>query len=454
MSVRVSEHLRFVDRNGEGIVYHSLHGRGMRVTAGVWRLLDRLRDGTELADIERQLGRDLKPILEPLEKRGHVALDGGHCASDAPLPARPPAAQVQSGALITKLRLFVIQSCNLGCSYCLVYKTSEKSLATPEKKMTWPVARQAVDEYLKIGKRFNWTEYPIAFYGGEPLLNWPVIQQTLHYLKECDVPLNKFVPSINTNATLLSDEIFAELIAHRVRISISLDGVRDVNDKFRLTLNGKSTFDTVVEKLSKFLPVGKLVSISATLNSDTSIAKLPALVDLVHKLAGARASPVTLWLNLPYVRDEHAYTFDDDTIANHVVQAIEYGSTRNVHISGDWAYPFRRLTHDEATIQHCSGIGSEMAVWTDGKLITCAGGTESYGSIYAMDDALASDLYRHFSSRTVGTVKGCDGCEIQGLCGGGCAVDAKEQTGDWYRHPEHCTLDRALFRSMVRSSLG
>ena len=77
----------------------------------------------------------------------------------------------------------------------------------------------------------------IGFYGGEPLLAFPLIVESVKYAEEIfagvDISFN-----ITTNATLLTDEIIDFLLDHHFKLTFSLDGPNEVQDKNRIFANG------------------------------------------------------------------------------------------------------------------------------------------------------------------------------------------------------------------------
>ena len=141
---------------------------------------------------------------------------------------------------LTTMVLNVTNQCNLACTYC--YEYSEDKIVDTEngkkpKFMTDETARQSVEFMLKESG-----DNPVAhltFFGGETLMNFPVLQRTIAYARERARETGKVVDfSLTTNATLLKPEIVEFLVANDVGVTISIDGPPDVQDKFRVFKNG------------------------------------------------------------------------------------------------------------------------------------------------------------------------------------------------------------------------
>lgn len=171
---------------------------------------------------------------------------------------------------LKELILQVTQQCNLRCSYC-TYSGKYYNREHSDKKMSFNVARKAIDFYFEHSTETD--QLNIAFYGGEPLLEFPLIKKCVEYAekKVYDKKLNFF---ITTNGTLLTDEVILFMIKHRFAMTISLDGGKeehDVNRKFR---NGKGSFDIIVKNLQRlrdydekyFLSVGYNTVINSNAN--------------------------------------------------------------------------------------------------------------------------------------------------------------------------------------------
>src|SRR3989344_3681222 len=149
--------------------------------------------------------------------------------------------EIVSGSLIDYLELIMSEACNFRCTYCIHFNNLETSdrINTPKKFMRFDTAKETVDRYLKILRGHGKRVAEMNFGGGEPLLAWPVIKQVLEYCRATYSSEFEFRFSINTNASLITLEIAVTLKEHRVEIASSLDGLREGNDRVRLTKPGR-----------------------------------------------------------------------------------------------------------------------------------------------------------------------------------------------------------------------
>ena len=127
---------------------------------------------------------------------------------------------------LTTMVLNVTNQCNLSCTYCYEYgedKIVDTENGKQPKFMSEETARESVDFMLKESGDNKVAH--ITFFGGETLLNFPVLQKTIAYARQRGAELGKEVDfSLTTNATLLKPEIIEFLAENHVGVTISIDG--------------------------------------------------------------------------------------------------------------------------------------------------------------------------------------------------------------------------------------
>src|SRR5262249_43715124 len=167
--------------------------------------------------------------------------------------------------------LNVTSQCNLACTYCYEYgedKIVDTEHGRQSKFMTEKTALESVDFLMKESGRVA----HLTFFGGETLLNFPVLKSTIAYARRRAAEARKEIDfSLTTNATLLKPEIIEFLAENRVGVTISIDGPREMQDKFRVFHNGAGSYDVVAPKIKELLRVNRTRPIGArvTLTSDT-----------------------------------------------------------------------------------------------------------------------------------------------------------------------------------------
>ncbi|NLO41592.1 MAG: thioether cross-link-forming SCIFF peptide maturase [Bacteroidales bacterium] len=147
-----------------------------------------------------------------------------------------------SGGGVKALCLHVSHDCNLRCEYCFA---SEGDYNSGRKLMSKTVALKAVD-YLVQNSR-NRRNIEIDFFGGEPLLNFDVVKETIGYGKHLEKTTNKhFYFTITTNGTLLNKEKIDFINENMDNVVISIDGRKTIHDAVRHDMIGRGSYDVVV----------------------------------------------------------------------------------------------------------------------------------------------------------------------------------------------------------------
>ena len=150
---------------------------------------------------------------------------------------------------VKALCLHVAHTCNLNCSYCFA---SQGKYHGERAIMSYEVGKRAID-FLIENSGFH-KNLDIDFFGGEPLMNWDVVKQLVAYGREQERIHNKNIRfTLTTNGMLLDDEVteFANREMHNV--VLSLDGRKEVNDRFRVDYAGHGSYDKIVPNFQKFV---------------------------------------------------------------------------------------------------------------------------------------------------------------------------------------------------------
>ena len=139
------------------------------------------------------------------------------------------------------IQLFVTEACNLRCRYC--YAWHNDALRGPQMPMD--VADAAID--FALTRNGNLRRMNITFFGGEPLLNFGLIEHVVIHARERARKLGKRVHlGLVTNGTLVDEEIAAFLKRHRVGVTLSLDGPPEIQNHMRPMPHDRPSFDATM----------------------------------------------------------------------------------------------------------------------------------------------------------------------------------------------------------------
>jgi len=198
--------------------------------------LDRAEMERHLAAVHSpDVSRDLFARLDGIGDLLGI-LEAGDAAADPPLLA--PEAE----GFLDTLTLTLTHACNLRCDYCF------DGLEFMKRSGTMPpeTARAAL-EFLFAGLGQT-RRCCVIFTGGEPLLNWPVLEETV--LRARDMARERHVAvefRLKTNGLLVDDRALRFFAEHDFTVQVSIDGRQEDHDRARIDALGRGSFERAVE---------------------------------------------------------------------------------------------------------------------------------------------------------------------------------------------------------------
>ena len=150
---------------------------------------------------------------------------------------------------LQSLILEVTQKCNFRCKYCIYHSFNEYYRNYGLQDMNWETAKKAIDY---VSRHSGEKELSIAFYGGEPLINYDVMKKTIEY-SEMVMPKKTLIFAFTTNLSLMTLEKAKFFAKHNCYIMCSLDGPKIIHDAYRVDIKGDGTFNKVIEGLKNLL---------------------------------------------------------------------------------------------------------------------------------------------------------------------------------------------------------
>lgn len=380
---------------------------------GVWRWLSergqataeeiRERAGDEMAQELAQAG-----LIQPGEK------------------ALPPRLASPEKVPIRSLVLNVSQSCNLACTYCYADTKIDK------RSMSVDTGREAVDFLLRESGTTRLVK--LSFFGGEPLLNFPLVRDLVGYAREQAAAIGKRCHfAITTNGTLLRDEIVEFLLEQEMSVTVSMDGSKETHDRNRPMKGGRGSYERIMPGLEKLLkggskrPVGARVTLTRGAGSVLDIYQSLRAMGF-HEVG---FSPVTDRRAELYLDDSEMEALIDDFGKLSQVYLAEVQQGRHPGFS-NLSNLLAEIHRGELRSHACgAGIGLVGADWT-GDLFLChrfAGDAEyKLGDVRGGLEAPVRKKLLHEISLEARI--DCHSCWARSLCAGGCHHEAKERHGD------------------------
>jgi len=440
------------------IVYHSLFGRPLQMSRAAIALISSFGPGRAISSVipREKLGA-YRPLLTHAEKSGFLVPKGTderaifykQCA--AMRKAAKARARRNPKISIGALRLELASCCNFRCSFCF----AEKVYAwKPGSLMPFETARLAVDGFVRTLKKRRVRTADVIFWGGEPLLNWDVARRTVLYIeREMKGSPIKLDMGFCTNGSLVTDEIAEFMKEHSLTATVSLDGTRAANDSFRRYANGRETYDSIIRGMSIFHKHGVRMVAQGVLH-DKNFYDYEDMMDTLNKKFGIWQFIVT-----PVYFQKRPNDFDNHTAlskAKRLAAITAYAEKKKYALAVENCNLMEDLLGGKVHCFSCTGKGATFYVKPDGSLHPCQGICMPLGDVWHIDQMTKGDAFAHAAYRGVDKLTGCRGCEVEGLCAGGCSGLAQFHSGDIYDTSDpvfqasHCDVRRHLLKERLK----
>jgi len=334
-------------------------------------------------------------------------------------------------SVIKAVCLHVAHSCNLRCRYCFAdegaYKGSGKAI------MSYETAVKAIEFLIaNSGTRKN---LEVDFFGGEPLLNWDVVKKTVEYGlvrgKECD---KNFRFTLTTNGILLDDEVIEFSNKYMSNVVLSLDGRPEINDKMRVTPNGKGSYDLIVPGFKKLAESRN--QNAYYIRGTYTGSNLDFFEDIIH-MADMGFKELSME---PVVTDDNAvYAIKKENLPQIYEQyeklAIEMLARKKNGNPFNFYHYNIDLNGGPCIVKRVSGcgVGTEyVAITPDGDIYPCHQfvGDDEY-RLGNVDCGIQNEaIIDKFRNCNIYSHDECKNCFAKLFCSGGCSANAYHMTGD------------------------
>lgn len=376
----------------------------------------------------------------------------------ADLPSRRPNLRLGNpNCTPQSLVLEVCQACNLGCRYCFV--AHENPGGTVGRKMDLATARRAIDTLLPKRRDLR-----ISFFGGEPLLNWPLVEQVVDYAEVLARERGGRASfGVTTNGTLIGPDAAAFLKAHRFSLIVSVDGpkwIHDRNRPFKGTVGATGMVASShghtlagLEALRAIDYAGH-VTLRGTYTPDCI-----HLAERLESLWSLRERGMGRNIDLePACLSETACVsgsreFDIEQLRGQYESAADWFIARANAGDQPMFHPFtvrlRRLLHREAALSECGAGTGYLSVNAAGDIFAChrMSATRIGHLDYGIDEAARAP----WLDNRVYQRSHCMKCPWRYVCGGGCRQDSMNLLGDIHTPtPLGCALTAIIVKQCIR----
>ena len=350
----------------------------------------------------------------------------------------------QQSTVVKALCLLVAHTCDLNCSYCFA---SQGKFHGKEGIMTIETAKRAIDFLVEnSGNRRN---LEVDFFGGEPLLNFELCKETVAYARSIEKAHNKnFRFTLTTNGVKLNDEVIEWANRECYNVVLSLDGRKEVHDRFRVDRAGRGSYDRIVPNFQKF--VESRGDKSYYMRGTFSHYNTDFTNDIFHMADDLGFSELSMEPVVTDPSSPSALTEEDLPILYEQYEILAKDMLRREKDGKPITFYHYMidLEHGPCVYKRVSGCGSGteyMAVTAWGDLYPCHQFVNDpeykLGNIW--DGVQHENIRDEFKECNVYSRPECKECWARMYCAGGCAANALHATGDIHGVYEYgCKLFR------------
>lgn len=339
------------------------------------------------------------------------------------------ALKAKTAGVIKALCLHVAHTCNLNCSYCFA---SQGKYHGERAIMSYEVGKRALDFLVEnSGTRHN---LEVDFFGGEPLMNFDVVKQLVAYARSIEKEKNKnFRFTLTTNGMLIDDDVIDFANKEMSNVVLSLDGRKEIHDRFRVDYAGNGSWEKIVPKFQRLVNArgkkGYYMRGTFTHANPDFLEDIRTMLDL--GFTELSMEPVVTAPNDPSALTEA----DRRIVMEQYEKLAELMLKRDAEGNPFTFYHYMiDLKGGPCIYKRISGCGSGteyMAVTPWGDLYPCHQfvGDEKFklGDIWHGVDN--TTIQNEFASCNVYVREECRDCWARLYCSGGCAANAYHATG-------------------------
>ena len=413
--------------------------------------MNEVLDGKMLSELSEKYDRD--EICETYEALYELYKDGLLFSADD----YEQFADLMTKAPIKSMCINISHDCNLRCEYCFAAKGD---FGQGRCLMSFETAKKAIDFIIaNSGTRRN---LEVDFFGGEPLMNFDVVKKTVEYARSIEKKYNKnFRFTITTNGLLLDDEKIEYINREMNNAVLSLDGRKEVNDRMRVTPNGKGCYDIIVPKYQKLVASrgdkdyyirGTFTKYNLDFTKDVLHFKELGFEQLSIEpvVSDPKLDYSIKYEDLPLVFEEY------ERLAQTIIESRKKGEYFNFfHFMID-------LDQGPCAIKRLRGCGcgnEYVAVTPQGDIYPCHQfvGNEAFKMGNLNDGTFDNDMKLMFARSNVYSKENCKDCWAKFYCSGGCNANNYQYEGDIRKsHKTSCELEKKRLECaiMIKAALA
>ena len=387
----------------------------------IYDIMDYFNGNNDNEVIDRLTGdyteAELKEALEEL----HILMDKNQLfAPDIDVPPT-----FKTKGLVKSLCLMTAHDCNMRCKYCFG-DTGE--YGGERQLMTNKVGRAAVDYIISHSGPRKHCE--IDFFGGEPLINMPLVKDVTEYVRKREKETGKeFKLTLTTNGLALNENNIQWLNDNNISLVLSTDGRRETHDNMRPDCAGQPTYDKVMKNFKRCVESrnGENYYMRGTYTAEN--------LDFTKDVEAMADAGFDILSMEPVVLKDSPYGLTEDLLPEIFAEydrLTDFYMKRHREGKGFFFFHFNMdLSNGPCVAKRLAGCGAGheyYAVAANGDLYPCHQfvGRNKYklGNVFDDLNEGAEEITRYFRESHVMNKERCKTCWAKFFCSGGCHANA------------------------------
>ncbi|MCL4416638.1 MAG: anaerobic sulfatase maturase [Actinobacteria bacterium] len=317
----------------------------------------------------------------------------------------------------------VSYDCNMSCSYCFYSPKKELYPDTKRHMMKYEVLDKLISGYLKT----NQPSYIFGWQGGEPLLAGKeffikIIEYQQKYARSSSIISN----GLQTNATLIDNDLAKHLSKYNFLLGVSLDGPENLHNRYRKLKNNTGSFKRVLKTID-ILKESKVEFNTLTLVNDFNVSHPEEIYDFLvkNKLIYHQYIPCVEYDNCGNLK---IFSINGKSWGDFLIRIFNKWYPHDIYKISIRLFDsiLNRLVNGRATncemLKYCNNY---FVVEYNGDIYPCDFFVEKelkIGNIMenTWDNILNSKIFNDFSGLKAGYNKNCTDCIYLDFCFGDC----------------------------------
>lgn len=356
---------------------------------------------------------------------------------------------------ISEIQLSLSDGCNLACKYCYCRLIPDRG----QNLMSQETAKKSID--FLVAQSSN--NVSITMFGGEPLLNKPVIDFIMEYTKT--EPITSTGKTVNyiitTNATLLDQKTIDYIVNDNFGLMVSLDGPKELHDAQCPTKSGEGSFDLAARNIKKLM-ARRTVGVRATMTHP-----MPDLKNLIrffmdfgfhNMVIGATTNRKDAPTSYDFDRaDMKSFSDQQESILDWTLEYLKRGEHPPYFLFEKW---YNMVENNEISlstkIHNCgAGVGI-VSIDAAGNFYPCAkfSGLKNWriGNLARGVDEEAIRLKWMNFLKAIEPY--CGKCWAYAMCGGPCLWECARESGELVFNDIYCNFTKKSIERSVYLSFN